>query len=193
VVKPLPVASAVSDSKGDVPSSSPPGTARPLEVLLVEDIKVSQKAAQNALQRLGFKVAVASDGESAVTQYRNNIGAFGLVLMDIGLPGISGIEAAQQIRALERERGFPPVRMFGLTGNVEEENLASYQEVGMNGCILKGTTLGEAVRIASAQLAADPTRFIKLSKKEIEEAAAAATAAAADGAEPKKPRAKAKE
>jgi hypothetical protein len=78
--------------------------------------------------------------------------------------------------------------MFGLTGNVEEENLASYQEVGMNGCILKGTTLGEAVRIASAQLAADPSRFVKLSKKEIEEAAAAAAAESGETIPAKKTR-----
>jgi PleD family two-component response regulator len=84
VVNPLSVSTANDVKTADGPLS-PPGTARPLEVLLVEDIKVSQKAAQKALERLGYKVAVASDGESAVTQFRNGIGTFGLVLMDIGV------------------------------------------------------------------------------------------------------------
>ena len=83
--------------------------------------------------------------------------------MCVQLPGISGIEAASLIRNWERDHGLPPVVMFGLTGNVEEENLHAYHQVGMNGCIVKGKQLGDALGQALAQLERTPRAFINLS------------------------------
>lgn len=91
-------------------------------------------------------------------------------LFGLQLPGISGIEAAQQIRAYEKQKGRAPTVMFGLTGNVEEENLQAYEAVGMNGCIMKGTLLGEAVTQALSQLQQNPTGFVNLCRKDADSA-----------------------
>ena len=59
---------------------------------LVEDVRVSQRIAAAALTRAHYKVEVASDGESAVDKYRQHSATLRIILMDIHLPGISGIE-----------------------------------------------------------------------------------------------------
>jgi len=120
-------------------------------MLLVEDVRVSQKVALQALQRAGYKVIAADNGEAAVEKYKQNAASLRYIIMDINLPGISGIEATEQIRALERQQAgagdhdTPPVLVFGLTGNVDPESMRNYEAAGMNGCILKGKVLAEAV------------------------------------------------
>ena len=150
---PQPISAPLRQSSA--PSSGP-------DLLLVEDVRVSQRIASQALQRAQFKVEVASDGESAVDKFKQYHGTVRVVLMDVGLPGISGIEATEQIRRWERESQTLPVLIFGLTGNVEEENLIEYEEVGMNGCILKGKLLVDAVRTAMEQSRLHPGEFINL-------------------------------
>ena len=151
---PQPISAPLRQSSA--PSSGP-------DLLLVEDVRVSQRIASQALQRAQFKVEVASDGESAVDKFKQYSGTVRVILMDVGLPGISGIEATEQIRRWERESEQPsPVLIFGLTGNVEEENLIEYEEVGMNGCILKGKLLVDAVRTAIDQSRLHPGDFINL-------------------------------
>jgi len=130
------------------------------EVLLVEDVTVSQRIAQMALSRARYKVEVASDGETAVDMYKQS--PFRLVLMDIQLPRMNGIEAAQLIRTHEAEHNLKPCLMFGLTGNVEAEQLTQYASAGMNGCIAKGNVLATAVRQAEEIIKANPNQFVNL-------------------------------
>lgn len=135
------------------------------DLLLVEDVRVSQKIAHAALTRAHFKVEVASDGESAVDKWKTHAGTLRIVLMDIHLPGISGIEATERIRKLERESSSAPVMIFGLTGNVDEDGLRSYEKAGMNGCILKGKLLADAVKQAVDDYSRDPDTFVNLCDK----------------------------
>ena len=201
-------AAAAAAAAASPPSSSPPTAARPSyqpgsssgpDLLLVEDVRVSQRVAQAALQRVQFRVEVASDGESAVDKYRQLHSSLRIILMDVGLPGISGIEATEIIRAQEREYGVQPadaVLIFGLTGNVEQENLREYEQVGMNGCIVKGRLIGDAVKQAIEETSRRPGQFINLVGKADSTAAAApaspqttprSEAAAAAAASPSSP------
>ena len=82
-------------------------------MLLVEDVRVSQKLAQAALTRAHYKVEVASDGESAIEKYRQHAQSLRIILMDVGLPGISGTEAAERIRRMQQELGTDPVLIYG--------------------------------------------------------------------------------
>jgi CheY-like chemotaxis protein len=78
---------------------------------------------------------------------------------------MDGTEAARQIRAIEAEYAathpeHEPVLLIGLTGNVEDGNLKLYEEVGMNGCVLKGSLLTKAMQIAVDRHEANANEFI---------------------------------
>ena len=72
-------------------------------VLLAEDNAVNQKLAVGLLQHLGHEVDVVSDGQQAVTQSLS--GSYDLVLMDMQMPHMSGIDATRAIRHREKDKG----------------------------------------------------------------------------------------
>ena len=74
-----------------------------LHVLLAEDNKVNQRLAVHILERLGHKVQVAKNGREALELLEKS--SFDLVLMDVQMPEMGGVEATQCIRAMEAERG----------------------------------------------------------------------------------------
>ena len=77
--------------------------ARPLRILLAEDSLVNQKLAVGLLSRAGHEVVVAGDGREAVSAVA--AGGFDLVLMDVQMPEMDGLEAAAAIRAREAGSG----------------------------------------------------------------------------------------
>jgi len=143
------------------------GTAGPVDIIVVEDLGVAQKIAHAALTRGHYKVEVAGDGPTAIELYKKYAPTLKAVLMDIHLPGISGIETTERIRKLESEMrpGQPPVYIYGLTGDVSEEDLIKYKQCGMDGCILKGRLLAEAVKEAMEQ-SQNGVEFVNLCDKE---------------------------
>jgi len=133
------------------------------DILLVEDVKISQRIATVALSKARYKVDVASSGAEAVSKYQQN--PTRVVLMDIQLtPEMNGIVATRKIRDWEQETKRPPALIFGLTGSVEEDNLKEYQKAGMNGCIIKGKLLVSAVTEAIHKTAQNPNEFFNLTK-----------------------------
>lgn len=77
-------------------------TIRPLTILLVEDNLLNQKFAMTSLQRAGHKVEVAENGRIAVEKFKT--GSYDLILMDIAMPIMDGIEATRIIRSIENEK-----------------------------------------------------------------------------------------
>ena len=143
------------------------------DVLLVEDVRVAQRIAARALSAANYRVDVASSGEAAIERFRASAPTLRIVLMDINLPGMSGIDATEIIRRIEAdaaeaaraagETPRPPVVVLGLTGNVDEVNLRLYESAGMDGCIAKGRQLGDAVKQALRMHRAHPDLFVDLS------------------------------
>jgi PAS domain S-box-containing protein len=73
----------------------------PLRILLAEDFPASQKVAVAILEKRGYEVIVAENGQRAVSEFERQ--PFDLVLMDVEMPIMDGIEATKTIRELERE------------------------------------------------------------------------------------------
>ncbi len=99
-------------------------------VLLVEDNPVNALLAQILLQREGCRVERASSGEEAIDILKNR--QFDIIFMDLGLPGIDGIGAAREIRAMGIRT---PV--IALTANAYEEDRRASIHAGMNDFLTK--------------------------------------------------------
>ncbi|MFT4074752.1 MAG: response regulator [Asticcacaulis sp.] len=99
-------------------------------VLLVEDNPVNALLAQILLQREGCRVERASSGEEAIDIVKNN--RFDLIFMDLGLPGIDGLGAVREIRAMGVRT---PV--IALTANAYEEDRRASIHAGMNDFLTK--------------------------------------------------------
>ncbi|BCR85946.1 response regulator [Aspergillus chevalieri] len=80
------------------------GTVPPINVLIVEDNIINQKLLEAFMKRLSVRWKCAANGEEAVKKWRQ--GGFHLVLMDIQLPVMNGLEATKEIRRLERLNGI---------------------------------------------------------------------------------------
>jgi CheY-like chemotaxis protein len=107
---------------------------RRLRILVVEDNIVNQKVAQRLLEKNGFTVEVVNDGKEAVKVLKN--ARYDLVLMDIQMPEMDGLEATVKIRQIEKRKGnHTPV--VALTANNSEAMRERCFEVGMDGFIAK--------------------------------------------------------
>src|SRR5262249_146344 len=72
-------------------------------VLLAEDNLVNQKLALRLLEKRGFEVTVAGDGQAALKEFEN--GSFDVVLMDVQMPNMDGFQATAAIREREQKTG----------------------------------------------------------------------------------------
>ncbi|PKO58661.1 MAG: hybrid sensor histidine kinase/response regulator, partial [Betaproteobacteria bacterium HGW-Betaproteobacteria-19] len=77
---------------------------RRLDILLVEDNPVNQTVASRMLEKLGHSVTITNNGEEALEAF--DAGRFDLILMDVQMPVMGGIEATQAIRAREARRSW---------------------------------------------------------------------------------------
>jgi two-component system sensor histidine kinase/response regulator len=105
---------------------------RGASVLLAEDDAVNREIAQAMLQSVGLSVEVASDGREAVAMAK--VGSYDLILMDMQMPMMSGIEATRAIRAL---RGWEARPILALTANAFSEDRLACRAAGMNDFIVK--------------------------------------------------------
>ena len=120
---------------GSLGSAGLPGAAvpPPLAVLAAEDNEVNQIVVRALVEQLGHRCDVASDGAEAVQRVAG--GRYDVVLMDIQMPHVDGIEATRRIRALEGPASRVPI--IALTANALVEERAAYLAAGMNDHVAK--------------------------------------------------------
>lgn len=104
-----------------------------LQVLVVEDNPTNRLVATRLLEQLGAQVETAENGALGVDAASR--APFDLILMDIQMPVMDGVEATRRIRALPSPACAIPI--LALTANVLAPQLESYREAGMNGCVAK--------------------------------------------------------
>jgi two-component system, sensor histidine kinase and response regulator len=105
----------------------------PLSILMAEDNHVNQRVAQLTLRRLGYEIETVSDGAEALgaLQRRN----FDVVLMDVQMPGMDGLEATRRIRGLSAYETRPWI--IALTAGAFEEDRLNAFRAGMNDFLSK--------------------------------------------------------
>jgi len=108
-----------------------PKTNKP-PLLVVEDNLVNQMVTRSLLEAEGFAVTVAADGAEALAMLE--IGSYGLVLMDIHMPVIDGMETTRRIRADHRYAGLP---IIALTADTTKAQHEACMKVGMNEVLTK--------------------------------------------------------
>ncbi|MGA2815638.1 MAG: ATP-binding protein [Xanthobacteraceae bacterium] len=125
----------------DIPEA--PSVTRPgggLSILVAEDNEINALLARALLVRLGHYPTMAASGAAAIESWLAARAAgtpFDRVLMDLHMPGMDGLEATRQIRAIEAETNAPRMPILALTANASAEDREECLAAGMDGFLVK--------------------------------------------------------
>jgi signal transduction histidine kinase/CheY-like chemotaxis protein/HPt (histidine-containing phosphotransfer) domain-containing protein len=111
----------------------PEGDIASLRILLAEDNEINQRVAVTILKKWGHRVDTARNGNEAVDAIRQH--SYDLVLMDIQMPGMDGMEATQAIRQLDGEAAHVPI--LAMTANAMQGDRERFLAAGMDDYIAK--------------------------------------------------------
>ena len=137
-------AKTAEPAPAEVRTDDAPG--RGLKVLLAEDNAINVVLTRALLTRLGHRVTTVGEGGGAVLAWSSALESgqpFDLVMMDVQMPGMDGLEATRRLRAREAElkaaaaEGFRPVPIVALTANAYAEDRAACLAAGMDAILTK--------------------------------------------------------
>ena len=111
-----------------------------LHLLVVEDVEIAQKIASMVLENLGVTVDVAPDGEAALEMFQQR--KYDLIFMDIGLPGMDGLQTTRAVRQVEKLGVHVPI--IALTANYDVSHKSMCLESGMDEFLSKPLTKDKA-------------------------------------------------
>lgn len=104
--------------------------------LLVEDHQINAWVAQKILEKVGFEVVIAVDGKKGVEKYLESRGEYDVILMDINMPVMNGLDATRAIRALDID-GAARIPIIAMTTNGYLEDIYDSKMAGMNEHLIK--------------------------------------------------------
>lgn len=146
------------ETKDEMPESLPPSTEtapaemkaeipKSFRVLVAEDDKINSKIIEKRLQKLGHTVHLTCDGEQCATAYREDPSKYDIVLMDIQMPVVDGIECTRMIRAFESETSpslsptaqvnHAQIPIFAVSASLFEKDAPMFMQTGFDGWIMK--------------------------------------------------------
>jgi signal transduction histidine kinase/ActR/RegA family two-component response regulator len=141
------VSAASAASAPDEPAAELPA----LRILAAEDNKTNQLLLAALLDPLGVKLTLTADGAEALAAFRAE--TFDLVLMDVQMPVMNGVDAVRAIRALEAERGDAATPILALSANVMRHQIDEYLAAGMTGFVAKPIEMAALVAAIARALA----------------------------------------
>jgi two-component system sensor histidine kinase/response regulator len=139
----LPLFSGEKVSLFEVEKYSTTSKFRPLNILLVEDDLINQIAGSTLLEKVGHQVTIANDGYAALEMLTRSLVddtmPFGLILVDVRMPGMSGQETAAGIRQMPESICNLPI--IALTADVTVENISACYAAGIDRVLSKPINL----------------------------------------------------
>lgn len=146
---PLPVVDA---SPAQKPSSAPKILlSKQNHILVVDDIEPNRRLTATVLKTQGYHVTTAASGQEAITRVTSE--NYDLILMDVQMPGMSGLTATKIIKELGGKAASIPI--IGMTANVFPDDIAKCRAAGMSAHLGKPFELDELIRCVAAALACD--------------------------------------
>ena len=120
-----------------------------MRVLLVEDNEINMEIAEFYLTEAGAKTEKAWNGAEAVQKFaESEAGSFDVILMDVMMPVMDGLEATRRIRALEHPDAGT-VTILAMTAQSSADSIHQCEQAGMNGYIAKPVEAAELIKILS--------------------------------------------
>ncbi|WP_169787970.1 response regulator [Caldimonas brevitalea] len=110
-------------------------------LLVVDDNEVNRMVASEMARMLGYSVVTADDGLAAIQQCNDSHPQ--AVLMDLDMPRLNGIDATQQLRALQRDGRMPPFAVVALTAGLQAQVGDQCRDAGMDGYLSKPLSFPE--------------------------------------------------
>ena len=151
-LRPAAAGAAVASPGSDAAVAPMAAPDAPLRVLAAEDNPTNQLVLRALLDSLGAELTLTGDGVEVVEAYRP--GAYDVVLMDVQMPRLNGLEAARAIREHEAEQRAPRTPILALTANVMNHQVEAYLDAGMDGHIAKPLDFAAFYAAIDAALAA---------------------------------------
>lgn len=115
-----------------------------VSILIVDDSTLIRKTASRAFLNVGMATDTAVDGEDCVNKVKQ--GGYKLILMDIQMPVMDGIESTKRIRQMEREDGMSHVVIIGVSANSDDVTRSDAMAAGMDGFLTKPITVDSLKR-----------------------------------------------
>ena len=132
----LPLARASADELAEAPEPQAKTPMQPgLRILAAEDNETNRRVLQALLAPVEAELVFACDGQEAVEAFQK--AQFDLILMDVQMPRMNGVDACKLIRRMERERGLQRTPILALSANVLIHQIQEYRSAGMDGSIAK--------------------------------------------------------
>jgi signal transduction histidine kinase/FixJ family two-component response regulator len=126
-----------------------------LRLLAAEDNPTNQQVLAAVMESLGIDIDIVPDGRQAVDAWR--VGGYDLILMDIQMPVLDGIDAAREIRAIEASEKRRRTPIVALTANALTYQVEEYMAAGMDGHVAKPIEIAKLYEAISAALTAAAT------------------------------------
>ena len=120
----------------------------PIRILAAEDNEANQLILSALFEPMNVVLTLVGNGLEAVEALQGEI--FDVVLMDIQMPEMNGVEATSKIRAWEAKVGRSPTPILALSANVMSHHTLEYTKVGMNGTVAKPIEVGKMLAAISA-------------------------------------------
>ncbi|MEE2690745.1 MAG: ATP-binding protein [Pseudomonadota bacterium] len=139
VVLPLPLAEETAEPNETAGQTGARPQGRPARILAAEDNAVNRAVLHALLAPMGHRIDFAEDGEGALDAFSREV--YDVVLMDISMPGMDGVEAMRRLRAIEDKRGDGArAPVIAVSAHAMRQQIEDYLAAGFDGYVTKPVT-----------------------------------------------------